>query len=380
MPREFTTPRAAYVHVPFCRHRCGYCNFTLVAGRDDLVDDYLRAIRIELSGLERAHEVDTLFFGGGTPTHLSAAALGQLLETVRARFPLASGGEFSLEANPLDVTEEKISLLAEAGVNRLSLGGQSFDAAKLALLERDHDPAQLRRAFELAKRRIDSVSLDLIFGAPGETLDTWRADLAAAVELAPDHVSTYALTFEQGTPFWNRLLAGELQRQDEETERAMYALAIDTLVAAGFEHYEVSNFAHSGQRCRHNEVYWSGESYYAVGPGAARYVDGRRETNHRSTTTWLKRVLGGESPVAESETLKPEDRARELLVFSLRRLEGIDRASFLEKSGFDVEQLVGEPLKRMVSLGLLENDGRRIKLSREGLFVSDSIWPHFLRR
>jgi putative oxygen-independent coproporphyrinogen III oxidase len=380
LPVFHSAPRAAYVHVPFCRHRCGYCNFTLVAGRDDLVDDYLRAIELELRTLENPREVDTLFFGGGTPTHLAPAALERLLKSVRRWFPLAAAGEFSVEANPADVTDEKTGLLAHAGVNRLSLGGQSFDAAKLKLLERDHDAARLRRAFQLAKTRIPSVSLDLIFGTPGETLETWRGDLAAALALGPDHVSTYGLTFERGTPFWSRLQSGDLKRLDEETERALYALAIDTLSAAGLEHYEISNFARAGHRCRHNEVYWSGEPYFAVGPGAARYENGRRETNHRSTTTWLARVLAGQSPVAESETLEPEDRAREHLVFALRRIEGIERGPFAERTGFDVDALVGESLKRFVALGLLEDDGRRIKLSREGLFVSDSIWPHFLRR
>jgi oxygen-independent coproporphyrinogen-3 oxidase len=375
-----TIPRAAYVHVPFCRHRCGYCNFTLVAGRDELVDDYLRAIEIELRMLGEPREVDTLFFGGGTPTHLASGQLARLVELAREWFPLAAGHEFSVEANPVDITQEKLALLAAAGVNRLSLGGQSFDADKLALLERDHDGAVLRRAVELARGRIESLSLDLIFGTPGETIDAWQRDLAAALQLAPQHVSTYGLTFEPGTAFSSRLAAGELRRLDEETERNLYALAIDTLTGAGLEHYEVSNFAAPGHRCRHNEVYWSGEGYFAVGPGAARYVDGRRETNHKSTTTWLKRMLGGDSPVAESETLEPEDRARENLVFSLRRLEGIDRRRFAERSGFEVDRLVGEPLKRLVGLGLLEDDGRRVRLSREGLFVSDSIWPHFLER
>jgi oxygen-independent coproporphyrinogen-3 oxidase len=372
-------PRAAYVHVPFCRHRCGYCNFTLVAGRDDLIDDYLRAVELELSTLGEPREVDTLFFGGGTPTHLSAGKLAHLMELARGWFPLAADYEFSIEANPADITDEKIALLAAAGVNRLSLGGQSFDTAKLALLERDHDAAVLRRAVELARPRIAALALDLIFAAPGETLPTWQADLAAALALAPDHVSTYGLTFEPGTQFANRLAAGELARVDEETERAMYAAAINTLTAAGLEHYEVSNFARTGHRCRHNEVYWSGEGYFAVGPGAARYVDGRRETNHRSTTTWLKRVLAGQSPVAESETLAPGDRARELLVFALRRLEGVDRRQFAQRTGFEIDDLVGEPLARFVAWGLLEDDGHRVKLSREGLFVSDSIWPHFLK-
>lgn len=160
----------------------------------------------------------------------------------------------------------------------------------------------------------------------------------------------------------------------------MYVAAINTLRAAGFEHYEVSNFALPGHRCRHNESYWLGHSYFAVGPGAARYVNGRREMNHRSTTTYLKRVLAGQSPVAESETLDPEDRAREALVFSLRRLEGISRDDFAARTALDLDQLVSEPLRRMTNLGLLLDDGDRVRLSQEGLLVSDAIWPHFLKR
>jgi oxygen-independent coproporphyrinogen-3 oxidase len=371
-------PRAAYVHVPFCRHRCGYCNFTLVAGRDDLTGDYLRAIELELAALGEPHEVDTLFLGGGTPTHLGPDAFFRLVERVRAWFPLAPSYEFSVEANPSDLDEAMFDVLVDCGVNRLSIGGQSFDAGKLKILERDHSGGQLAEVVAASKRRIASVSLDLIFGVPGETAEVWRGDLAGAVQLAPAHVSTYGLTFERGTAFWKRLLEGELGRLDEELELSLYATAIDTLAAAGYEHYEVSNFAQPGQRCRHNETYWSGEEYFAVGPGAARYVGGRREMNHRSTTTWLKRVLAGESPVAEAETLAPAERARELLVFALRRLEGIDRGAFAERSGFQIDALVGEPLARFVEQGLLVDDGRHVRLSRAGLFVSDAIWPHFL--
>jgi oxygen-independent coproporphyrinogen-3 oxidase len=380
MNSNFPAPRSAYVHVPFCRHRCGYCNFTLVAGRDDLIGDYLQAVELELRSLESPHEVDTLFFGGGTPTHLPVDALESLLKTVTHWFPLAAGGELSVEANPADLTEDKIALLAEHGVNRLSLGGQSFDAAKLAILERDHDAEVIAQGIARARTRIPSISLDLIFGTPGETVDVWRHDLGTALALGPQHVSTYGLTFERGTPYWSRLLSGEIQRLDEEVERAMYALAIDTLSAAGFEHYEVSNFARPGQRCRHNEAYWAGDGYYAAGPGAAHYVAGRRAMNHRSTTTYLKRVLAGESPVAESETLEPEDRAREMLVFGLRRLEGIRREPFATRTGFRIDDLIGRPLADLVSHGLLRDDGQSVQLTREGLYVSDAIWPRFLRR
>lgn len=380
MSPAVSTPRSAYVHVPFCRHRCGYCNFTLVAGRDDLADDYLRAMRIELASLGEPRPIDTLFLGGGTPTQLGVARLEALLVTLREWLPLADGAEFSLEANPADVDEPMLRMLAAAGVNRVSLGGQSFDRQKLALLERDHTPQRFQAAATMAQEHIASVSIDLIFGVPGETLPTWQADLAEAMALQPNHVSTYGLTFERGTSFWNRLSRGELLRIDEELERSMYATAIDTLTAAGFEHYEVSNFARPGHRCRHNEVYWAGDGYYAFGPGASRYVDGRRETNHRSTTTYLKRVLAGESAIAEIDELPPEDRAREAFVFAMRRIAGVDRREFVDRFGDTVDQLVGQELRKVVELGLIEDDGQRLRLTREGLFISDAIWSRFLRR
>jgi oxygen-independent coproporphyrinogen-3 oxidase len=278
------------------------------------------------------------------------------------------------------VDEDRLAVLREFSVNRLSLGAQSFDAAKLRLLERDHLANDIRRALELARRSFPSVSLDLIFACPGEALATWAADLEAALALRPDHLSTYGLTFERGTAFWARLQKQELAEADEELQRSMYALAIDRLTQAGFEHYEVSNFARPGHRCRHNEVYWAGQSYYAAGPGAARYVNGRRETNHRSTTTYLRRVLAGQSPVAEAEELSSEDRAREALVLGLRRLEGIDRLEFAARTGFEVDELAGAAVRQFIDLGLLAADNGRMRLTREGLYVSDSLWPKILRR
>lgn len=372
-------PRSAYVHVPFCAHRCGYCNFTLVAGRDDLIGPYLEALGRELASLGPPAEVDTLFFGGGTPTHLPPPELQRLLKTVLRQFPLAAGAEFSVEANPVDLDESRLGLLTEYGVTRVSLGAQSFAPDKLALLERDHTPANIAQAFAGARRHVAQVSLDLIFAAPGETLAAWKDDLTHAVRLRPDHVSTYGLTFERGTRFHARRLHHELSEADEELQRQMYLTAIDTLTAAGLEHYEVSNFARPGARCRHNEIYWTGGSFFAVGTGAARYIDGRREVNHRSTTTYIRRVLAGQSPVAETEQLGPEDAARERLVFGLRRLQGIDLAEFERQTGFGVVQLGGLELARHINSGRLERSSSRLRLTREGLVVSDAIWPDLLR-
>jgi len=371
-------PRSAYIHVPFCRHHCGYCNFTLVAGRDDLIGSYLAALGKELSWLKEPHEIDTLFFGGGTPTHLSPADLAQLFELVKRWFPLAPDYELSVEANPIDLDEARCGVLRQAGVTRVSLGVQSFRAEKLQALERDHRQPEILTAYANARKFAQSVSLDLIFAAPGETLEQWQQDLENAISLQPDHISTYGLTFERGTSFWGRLNRGELSRTEEDTEGQMYELAIDLLTAAGYEHYEVSNFARPGHRCRHNEAYWIGRPYFAAGPGAARYIAGRREMNHRSTTTYIQRVLSGQSPVAESEELSPEAHARERLVFALRRLEGISLSEFEQETGYSVEQLIAAPLEKFIAQGLFIHTGDNLRLTRRGLLVSDALWPAFL--
>ncbi|MCH2113988.1 MAG: radical SAM family heme chaperone HemW [Pirellulales bacterium] len=371
-------PRAAYIHIPFCKHRCGYCNFALVAGRDDLVAPYLDALGRELSFLARPRSVDTLYFGGGTPTFLSCDQLAQICELVLHWHPLRRAYEWTVEANPGDLDGARLQTLARNGVTRLSLGAQSFCTAKLARLERDHQAADIRHAVRLARDAGLRLSIDLIFAAPEETLPQWQADLEAAIALDPEHISTYGLTFEKGTPFWTRRQRRELVPVSEEIERTMYLEAIDKLIQAGYEHYEISNFGKPGHRSRHNEVYWSGQSYFAAGPGAARYVDGVRSTNHRSTLNYMQRLKTGESPVAERELLGPEQRAREMLILGLRRIEGVNRQEFFSRSGFDVEALCGNEIARFVDLGLLQDDGPTLRLTRDGLLVSDSLWPELV--
>jgi oxygen-independent coproporphyrinogen-3 oxidase len=379
-------PRSAYLHVPFCRHRCGYCNFAVVAGRDDLAPAYLRALGIELAQLGAPRPVETLYLGGGTPTRLALPLLDELLTLARAWFPAVEGfpaldgaePEFTVEANPGDLSVETIGLLAQHGVTRLSLGVQSLHPAKLAHLERDHTPADVHRVVRAAQDAGLHVAIDLIFAAPGETLGAWRADLDAAIALRPTHASTYGLTYEKGTSFWSRRSRGDLAELDDELQRSMYELAIDRLAEGGFEHYEVSNFALPGRRSRHNEAYWTGREWYAAGPGAARYIDSVRETNHRSTTTWMRRLEGGESPVAEREVLSPEEKARERLVFGLRRLEGVRREEFASQTGYAIDALAGKEIERFTSLGFLSSDAEGVRLTRAGLMVSDAIWPELL--
>ena len=374
----FAEPRAAYLHVPFCAHRCGYCDFTLLAGRDDLAGDYLTALEIELQQLERPREVDTLFFGGGTPTHLEPDKLARLLSLAREWFTLVSNYEFSVEANPAGLTDEKLQLMADAGVNRVSLGVQSFDAGLLKLLERDHRESEILDAVARLQQRFENVSLDLIFALPGQTLTHWRETLRRAIELRPTHLSTYGLTFEKGTTFWSRREKGAIEQLPNELERDMFAAAIDDLTAAGFEQYEISNFSLPGFRCRHNQTYWRALPYFGFGPGAARYLNGRRESNHRSTTTWIKRVLAGQSGTAMTEELTPEHRAREAIVLGLRQLDGIRRNEFRSLTDFDLDSLARDTITREVAAGRIKDFGDGIRLTREGLFLGDQVMIAFL--
>jgi len=378
MPFVWPEPRSAYIHVPFCAHRCGYCDFTLVARRDDLIDAFLDALAIDLSHLEKPREVDTLFFGGGTPTHLPAGQLERLLELALQWFRPVKGAEICVEANPAGLDDAKIAVLAAAGVNRVSLGVQSFDPKILELLERDHRRPQIISAVERLRPHVSNIGFDLIFGIPGQTISLWNETLDEALALRPTHLSTYGLTFEKGTTFYSRLSKGTLRRCEEESEREMYALAMDHLPAAGFEQYEISNFARPGFRSRHNEIYWKGLPFFGFGPGAARYIAGRRELNHRSVTTWIKRVQAGQSPIADSERLSPEEQARELVMLGLRRCEGIDLAEFHERTGFDLRQLGGEALPRHLRHGLLEETGGHVRLTREGRFLADTVVADFL--
>jgi oxygen-independent coproporphyrinogen-3 oxidase len=371
-------PRSAYIHVPFCPHRCGYCDFAVIAGRDDLVPAYIAALDKELARLQRPRPVDTLYFGGGTPSHLAPADLEQLVLKVQTWHPTNPACEWTVEANPECLDDCRLEALAGAGVTRISLGVQSFNDAKLRALDRQHDREIAIDAVRRVQRAGMHVAIDLIFAASGETLDAWRRDVAAAVALQPDHVSTYGLTFESGTAFTVARNRGALTEVDEELQRAMYAAAIDDLAAAGFEHYEVSNFARPGRRSRHNEVYWAGDEYFAAGPGAARYVGGVRETNIRSTLGYLQRIERGESPVAEREALNAQQRARERLVFGLRRLQGVEKCAFAAITGVTIEQLAGPAIAGHIAAGLLEDTGDTIRLTREGLFVSDALWPDLL--
>ena len=369
-------PRAAYVHVPFCAHKCGYCDFASLAGADHLADRYLDALgrEMETAAGGTPQEVDTIFVGGGTPTRLDPDQLTRLLAMIGRWFPLTTGGEWTVEANPGTLDLAKVEAMAVGGVNRVSLGAQSFQPDLLRALERNHAPEEVGRALELVRPRFDRWSLDLIFGVPGSTPENWVFDLETALTLGPDHLSCYGLVYEKGTALWKQWNAGEVQAVDEEAERSMYEFTIDRLGREGLAMYEISNFARPGHESRHNLVYWTNDAYFGVGLGAARYVRGVRSTNIRDLSAYLRRLEAGLDATGPTETLDPEARARETSVLMLRRTQvGLDRDDFTLRTGFGLDELLGESIRRWVSRGLLEDDGRRIRFTREGIFLADTV-------
>ena len=373
-------PRAAYIHIPFCAHKCGYCDFASLAGVDHLADRYLSALEHEIeSSLGEPQVVDTIFVGGGTPTRLDCIQLRRLTDIINRWLVRAPGYEWTFEANPGTLDEEKADVLADAGVNRISLGAQSFRPESLQVLERNHGRKEVERAVETVRPRFLRWSLDLIFGVPGSRLEDWSSDLDIALGFGPTHLSCYGLVFEKGTALWKQQRRGEVQALDEEVERSMYEATIDRLAGAGLSMYEISNFAKNGHECRHNLAYWVNDAYFGFGVGAARYIRGIRAINTRELGSYLHRIESKETVTGPSEEMSPEGRARETAILMLRRTElGIERNAFYQRTGYQIDALASTAIERFVTEGYLEDHGDFLRLTREGVFVADRVLCEFL--
>lgn len=365
-----------YIHVPFCTAKCGYCDFYSIvpdAGRalDPLVDRLRRELELRVG--RSSPRPETVFVGGGTPTVLPVPSLAALLvaaSTAAAHPPV----EFTVEANPESLDAAKAELLAASGVDRVSIGAQSFQADELRFLERIHTVRQTETAVETARRAgIGRINLDLIFGIPGQTRASWRDSLRRAVDLGVEHVACYGLTYEPGTRLTGRLRRGAVQRCDEDLEADLYAAAIDALAEAGFEQYEISNFARPGGRCRHNLVYWQGGSYIGVGPSAAGYLDGVRYRNVADVDRYVRMIDELGHAAVETERVTGITLAGETAMLGLRLIEGIDVAAFLSRTGLDPLTAFARTLEACAHQGLLDVSASRIALSRRGLLVADTI-------
>jgi oxygen-independent coproporphyrinogen-3 oxidase len=364
-----------YVHVPFCRSKCRYCGFYSVpaAGRDTG-----RLVAALLRELERhdGAEFRTVYIGGGSPTALPAAQLIELVRRIREQSPRVE--EFTVECNPGQVEPELLAELRQAGVNRLSFGGQSSHDWELSLLGRGHCAADIGRAVAWARQAgFDNVGLDLIFAIPGSTMADWKDSVEAGIRLGVQHVSAYSLSFEAGTAFEEWRQAGRLTPVDEELDRAMYEWAIERLERAGLEQYEISNFAASERQCAHNLGYWANRPFVGIGPGAASYRPGRRAMNDPDIERYVAAVEGCLAPPGETQPVDADDVLCETAVLNLRRRAGIDLAEFERRTGSDAMRVFAGPIRRHCAMGLMEATDRSVRLTRRALPIADTILCDF---
>lgn len=399
-----TTVRSLYAHVPYCHTICGYCDFYSEVLDKRAAGATAAALLAELEGWRREHRfsLETIFVGGGTPTTLPPAELRRLLAELHRCADPNADLEFTVEANPATVGPTVAEALAESGVTRVSIGAQSFDPRELRVLERIHRVEQVGETVAAIRRSgIRQVNLDLIFAVPGQTLEAWLRNLDAAIALSPDHLSCYGLTYELGTPLYGQLERGEVRRADNDLEAEMYEATVDRLAAAGYGQYEISNFARPGCRCRHNLVYWRNEPCLGIGPSAAGLVataeggcgpgdrgpggcgpggcgSTLRYRNVPDTAAWARAVHAGERPWVESETLDPLARARETMMLWLRLTEGVDRGAFARRFGADPVELFADAIRTHAADGLLEIRDQRIRLTRRGLLLADTVIADFL--
>ena len=372
-------PFGVYLHVPFCSVRCGYCDFntyTLTelgvegASIDTFADAALCELDLARAVLVAAPRVDTVFVGGGTPTMLAAADLARMLHGIRDRFGLAPDAEVTSEANPDSVTPQALELLAEAGFTRVSLGMQSAVPHVLRTLERTHDPANVERAVAAARAAGLQVSLDLIYGTPGESLEDWRTSLAAATDLEPDHVSAYALVVEEGTKLAAQVRRGRVAAPEDDDEAAKYEVADDHLTEAGYSWYEVSNWSRRDDaRCRHNEGYWSDANWWGVGPGAHSHVGGVRWWNVKHPNAYASRVGDGLSPAHGRETLTVEQRYDERVLLGVRLVDGLPVGDLRDEGRLAVAGLIADGL--VDATAALRR--QRVVLTRQGRLLTDTV-------
>ena len=369
-------PLAVYVHIPFCTVKCGYCDFNAYAGLDGVKDAYGSALLTEIDAyrdLLGGREVTSIHFGGGTPSEVPASQIAAVIERVRRYGVLASDAEVGLEANPGTTTHQDLVELRAAGVTRLSLGAQSFHTDELRFLDRIHSPEATAASLRNARAAgFESVSLDLIYGLPDQTVERWAESLNEAIALGPDHISCYGLTVEDGTPLARRVADGSVDTPDADVSADMYELAMDTLAAAGYLQYELSNWARPGHESRHNRVYWRDGEYLGIGAGAHSYVDGERYENVAHPRDYAAAAARGDA-VLRRYRLEPAVVMSDWLALRLRLVDGFSEAEFETRFGAKLDDTVGAPLAECAEAGLLERSAGTVRLTRRGRSLHSEV-------
>ncbi|HGA3772126.1 TPA: radical SAM family heme chaperone HemW [Streptococcus agalactiae] len=370
-------PTSAYVHIPFCTQICYYCDFSKVFIKNQPVDAYLQALIREFRSYDIT-ELRTLYIGGGTPTSISAVQLDYLLTELSRDLNLNTLEEFTIEANPGDLTVDKIEVLQKSAVNRVSLGVQTFNDKHLKRIGRSHNEAQIYSTIDALKTAgFQNISIDLIYALPGQTMDDVRSNVAKALSLNIPHLSLYSLILEHHTVFMNKMRRGKLHLPTEDLEAEMFEYIISEMERNGFEHYEISNFTKPGFESRHNLMYWDNVEYYGVGAGASGYLDGIRYRNREPIQHYLKGVSEGNARLSE-EVLSKNEMMEEELFLGLRKKEGVSIGKFEQKFGTSFEKRYGQIVQELQSDGLLKENNGFIQMTKKGLFLGDTVAEKFI--
>lgn len=372
-----TKPTSAYVHIPFCTQICYYCDFSKVFIKNQPVDDYLQALIREFESYD-IEQLRTLYIGGGTPTSITAQQLDYLLTNLIKHLDLSVLEEFTIEANPGDLTDDKIEVLKKSAVNRVSLGVQTFNDKQLKRIGRSHNESQIYSTIDHLKTAgFDNISIDLIYALPGQTMEDVKENVAKAIALDIPHLSLYSLILEHHTVFMNKMRLGKLNLPQEDLEVEMFEYIIAELEANGFEHYEISNFTKPGFESRHNLMYWDNVEYYGVGAGASGYLNGVRYRNRGPIQHYLKAVSEGNARLSE-EVLTKDEMMEEELFLGLRKKSGVSIAKFEEKFGVSFEEHYGQIVTELCQQGLLVLDDKVVRMTKKGLFLGDTVAERFI--
>lgn len=370
---------SAYIHIPFCRQICFYCDFNKFLIDRQPVDQYLDALEQEIRQANISEPLDSIYIGGGTPTALNEAQVKKMLDIVDRLVPLAEGAEYTVEVNPGEITMEKLTAMKNSGVNRLSIGVQSFETRLLEAIGRGHGRDDAVEAVKLAERAgFDNYSIDLMFGLPGQTMADFQASLDMAVSLKVPHISAYSLKIEEKTMFHNWYKQGRLTPFPEDTEADMYELLLDYGSRNGLYPYEISNLAAVGYESFHNCVYWKNEEYYGFGAGAHGYVDGMRYANIAPLTHYIKAVEQGNTVVKEEINVSSAEKMEEEMFLGLRMYAGVDKSRFKERYGMEYKEVFAAAVPDLLKNGLIEDDGEKVKLTPRGRLLGNEVFEKFL--
>ena len=367
-----------YIHIPFCKQKCFYCDFPSYASIDYLREDYVKALCKEIEEKAIDYKIKSIFIGGGTPSYLETKEIAKLLKTI-SKLDLEEGMEFTMECNPGALAEEKLKTMIEGGVNRISMGLQAVQNSLLKDIGRIHTFKEFTENFNLARKvGFKNINVDLMFGLPNQSFDEWKESLETIADLNPEHISAYSLIVEEGTAFYKLWERNKLILPTEEDERRMYSETKEILKAKGYHQYEISNYSKEGYECYHNKVYWESKNYLGVGSASTSFIDGKRIKNIENVKAYIDGIMEGKSIVLEENENSKEDNIEELVFMGLRMIEGISKEEFKRRFKSDIYEIYSKEIEKNIENGLLLEVGDRLKLTEKGIEFSNLVMSDFI--